>query len=148
MSLSRTVLFTVLLLSAGCDDPSTMILQLANQSFPANNEILVEVSQSGRVRRFMRADFQPTADMPSFHTKPFELDRDMFTVRTTLLQGTDTAASGSIQLNTDDDEDWLLTIHRGVDDPRLLCSGCRGSVRFDISPHLQRAPGEALWMSW
>jgi hypothetical protein len=142
------VVIAVVLVSA-CEEGSSLAIQIADHTFDPEDQLIVTLSEDGRIRMFERTDFSPIPLRASSDVGPFAVANEgTATVNVRLRNDNVTVANGTINVELRDEEDWRVTVFRSVEDPRGLCADCENSARFDIAAAEQRAPGEGLWIVW
>ncbi len=67
---------------------------------------------------------------------------------TLLMNGEDTATTGTVELPLKSDWRWGLDFFLSDADPREACFGCTGSRAFDVDPAMGLATGVKLWAVW
>ena len=142
----KAALVAAVVLLTACDNEPTMTIQLGTSTFASSDNIIVEVTEHGRTRRFERVDFVPTLSLGSHHVGPFNVgDGGAATLRLILLQGADTAAAGTVTVPLAEDRIDVFLFR--VADPRPFCMPCQ-SAAVSIREPFRRVPDEAIWVIW
>jgi hypothetical protein len=145
-----SVVLVAALLASACDEGSSLAIQIADHTFEPADQLTVTLFEDDRIRMFERTDFRPIPLRASSDVGPYAVDSEgMATMRAVLRRGDVTLATGSVDVQLGDEEDWRVIAFRSVTDPRpQFCVVCQNAASFPIATAFQRAPGEALWLVW
>ena len=110
--------------------------------------VLLEFSDGDRTRRLKSDDFVGAAgsrrDSGIFETST----AGELVTSFSLVQGSDTLASGELRIDLRRDWAWSISFLRVAEDPSATCFGCIGSMPYALSAEAQSTPADSLWLVW